>query len=118
MRWRWRPLHKVVITPEFHHWHHADEPDAHNTNYSVFLPLWDLVFGTYFMPGDRRPARYGVTPPAPDGIVAQLRAPLQGLPGPRWIARHPLRAIRRAATATGRGARQIWRSTTRPTRAA
>jgi len=50
VRWRWRPLHRIVITPEFHHWHHANETDAHNSNYSVFLPLWDIVFGTYYMP--------------------------------------------------------------------
>ncbi len=30
--------------------------DAHHTNYSVFLPIWDILFGTYFMPSDRRPA--------------------------------------------------------------
>ena len=55
VRWRWRPLHRVVITPEFHHWHHADEAVADNSNYSVFLPVWDILFGTYLMPADRRP---------------------------------------------------------------
>ena len=25
VRWRLRPLQRVVATPEFHHWHHADE---------------------------------------------------------------------------------------------
>ena len=65
-----------MITPEFHHWHHADEPDAHNTNYSVFLPVWDLVFGTYFVPRDRRPTRLRRRRRrCPDGIVAQLRHP-------------------------------------------
>ena len=49
VRWRLRPLHRVVITPEFHHWRHANEVEAHNSNYSVFLPLWDMVFGTYYM---------------------------------------------------------------------
>ena len=38
VRWRLRPLHRLVITPEFHHWHHANEPEAINSNYSVFLP--------------------------------------------------------------------------------
>jgi sterol desaturase/sphingolipid hydroxylase (fatty acid hydroxylase superfamily) len=117
VRWRWRPLHRVIITPEFHHWHHADEADAHNTNYSVLLPVWDLLFGTYFMPRGRRPVRYGVTPPLPDGIVAQLRHPLRGLPGVRWTVRHPLAAAHRSVRAACRGAGQIARTTTwRPAR--
>lgn len=113
VRWRWRPLHRVVITPEFHHWHHANEPAAHNSNYSVFLPLWDVLFGTYFMPKHGRPAVYGVSPRLPDGILAQLRQPLLGLPGPVWIARHPIGVARRLAAAARRGLIQTARSTTR-----
>ena len=113
VRWRWRPLHRVVITPEFHHWHHANEADAHNSNYSVFLPMWDLCFDTYFMPADRRPAVYGVSPPMPDGLVLQLRQPLRGLHTPRWIVRHPLAETRHLARAVRRGLHQIARSTTR-----
>ena len=100
VRWRLRPFHKLVITPEFHHWHHANEPGAINSNYSVFLPGWDLLFGTYFMPSDRRPRRYGVEEYIPQGIVSQLRHPLRDLPPIRrlvWAGlRHPIRSIRTA----------------------
>jgi sterol desaturase/sphingolipid hydroxylase (fatty acid hydroxylase superfamily) len=96
VRFRWRPLHRVVITPEFHHWHHSNEPDAHCSNYSVFLPLWDIVFGTYFMPRDRRPAEYGVDGPVSIGVVGQLIDPFRGLPDARAIVRHPIAAIRHA----------------------
>ena len=37
VRWRLRPMHKIIITPEFHHWHHTNEPDAIWSNYSTFL---------------------------------------------------------------------------------
>lgn len=114
VRWRWRPLHKVVITPEFHHWHHANEVDAWGTDYAVFLPLWDLVFGTYFMPAGRRPQRYGVDEPVPEGLVAQLRHPVVGLPGPRWTLRHPVAALRRTLAAVRRGLGDLRRSTSRP----
>ncbi|HEC10855.1 MAG TPA: sterol desaturase family protein [Acidimicrobiales bacterium] len=87
VRWRLRPLHKVILTPEFHHWHHANEPDAINTNYSVFLPVWDLIWGTYYMPSDRRPQIYGTDEPVPTrGVWGQLlypfrsRRPTQPLP--------------------------------------
>jgi len=113
VRWRWSPLHRVVITPEFHHWHHADEPDARHTNYSTFLPVWDLLFGTYFMPADRRPQVYGTAQFVPDSLAAQLWQPLRGLPTPWSVMRHPLISLRRLGTNLRRGGQQILSSTTR-----
>jgi len=94
VRWRLRPLHRVVITPEFHHWHHANEPEAINTNYSVFLPLWDIIFGTYHMPKTRRPQRYGISEPMPDGVMAQLKHPLRGMGNPIRVVTHPIRSTK------------------------
>lgn len=101
VRWRLRWLHRIVITPEFHHWHHANEPGAINSNYSVFLPLWDIIFGSYFMPRNRRPMRYGVDEFIPEGMVAQLRHPLRGMGNPFRVVRHPIRS-------TKAGARFVW----------
>ncbi len=112
VRWRLRPLQRIVVTPELHHWHHADEPGAHNTNYSVFLPLWDIVFATFYAPADRRPQVSGVPPPLPDGLIEQWRHPLRGLHGPRWILRHPVREVRHLAAALRRGFGQVVASTT------
>ena len=92
--WRLSPLHKIFITPEFHHWHHSNEPDALWTNYSTFLPIWDLILGTYYMPKDKRPQVYGVSEHIPDGIVEQLLHPLRGLGNPLWALRHPFKATR------------------------
>jgi sterol desaturase/sphingolipid hydroxylase (fatty acid hydroxylase superfamily) len=116
VRWRWRPLHRVVITPEFHHWHHADEADAHHTNYSTFLPVWDLLFGTYFMPADRRPQVYGAGESVPDSLTAQLWQPLRGLPTPWSVMRHPVISLRRLRANLRRGWQQILTSTTRSRR--
>lgn len=116
VRWRLRPLHRLVITPEFHHWHHANEPRAHHTNYATFLPLWDLIFGTYFVPRDRRPEVYGIDDPIASGIVGQLIEPVRSFGRPWRALRHP----GRAAMAVARGARtvvrDIVRASTRPTR--
>lgn len=79
VRWRLRLLHRLVITPEFHHWHHTNEPQAWHTNYSVFLPVWDLLFGTYYMPNDLRPSIYGVSEAVPAGMWRQLAYPFRGL---------------------------------------
>lgn len=113
VRWRWRPLHRLFITPEFHHWHHSNEPEAHCSNYSVMLPVWDLLFGTYFMPSDRRPQRYGIDEPVPDTMVAQLLEPLRGLPRPWTVARHPWRSARQGWRWMGVVRRQMWASATR-----
>ena len=108
VRWRWRPLQRIVATPEFHHWHHSSEADALNTNYSAFLPIWDLLFGTFFIPGGgRRPEVYGTATPVPDGFVAQLWHPFRGLRNPAEALRHPIAELRRTLAALRRGAIQI-----------
>jgi sterol desaturase/sphingolipid hydroxylase (fatty acid hydroxylase superfamily) len=116
VKWRWRPLHRVVITPDFHHWHHANQPEAHNSNYSVFLPLWDILFGTYFMPSDHRPVTYGVSEPIPMSMIGQLRWPFAGAPHPKVVVRHPVRSLRAGRGAVASVVRDIWSSTRRPTR--
>jgi sterol desaturase/sphingolipid hydroxylase (fatty acid hydroxylase superfamily) len=77
VRWRLRPIQKVFITPAVHGWHHATDPDAINTNYAAALPVWDVLFGTFFSPRDRVPSGYGCTEPVPDGFAAQLAYPLR-----------------------------------------
>jgi sterol desaturase/sphingolipid hydroxylase (fatty acid hydroxylase superfamily) len=116
VRWLLRPLHKLVATPEFHHWHHCNEADAHCSNYSGFLPIWDVLFGTYFMPSGRRPQVYGVDGAVPKGIVRQLRDPLRGLQNPLRLMRHPRNAMRHLRTLLRRGCRQMLGSARRPRR--
>lgn len=45
------PLNRLIATPRFHHWHHADDPKAYNTNFGNTLSAWDVMFGTYRVPG-------------------------------------------------------------------
>jgi sterol desaturase/sphingolipid hydroxylase (fatty acid hydroxylase superfamily) len=40
-------LDYVIATPRVHHFHHSTKM-AEAKNYANVLPLWDLVFGTYF----------------------------------------------------------------------
>lgn len=77
VRWRVRPLWKVVMTPEFHHWHHANEPESIHRNYSVGLPVWDLLWDTYYMPNDRRPVTYGHDEDMPGHLPGQLWWPFR-----------------------------------------
>ena len=78
IRWRFRPLWRIIMTPEFHHWHHANYPESIHTNDSVGLPLWDMVWGTYRMPREERPAIYGNDDPIPPSVPGQMLYPFLG----------------------------------------
>jgi sterol desaturase/sphingolipid hydroxylase (fatty acid hydroxylase superfamily) len=76
VRVRFGPLRHVISTPEYHHWHHSKAPEAIDTNFGGF-PLTDRLFGTLYLPADRRPEDYGTAMPEPDGYLAQLAWPFR-----------------------------------------
>lgn len=95
VRWRW--LDKILANPEFHHWHHANEADSIGHNYAPALPQWDLMFGTYFMPGrasDRRPSHYGIDEYMPRNMLGLLTYPLRGARKHVSLLWHPIRAVK------------------------
>ncbi len=55
VRWEFRALRPFIATPAFHHWHHSAEREAIDRNFAVHTPVWDRLFGTYYLP-DRWPA--------------------------------------------------------------
>lgn len=77
VRWRFRPVRRLIATPAFHHWHHSAEAAAVDKNFSVHTPIWDILFGTYYLP-DSWPARYGLSGggKVPRGWFRQLVHPL------------------------------------------
>lgn len=76
----------VIANPEFHHWHHANEPEAIDRNFSGALPLIDLMLGTAFLPRGRRPSRYGIDEPVAESYAGQLLHPLRHRTGARQAA--------------------------------
>jgi sterol desaturase/sphingolipid hydroxylase (fatty acid hydroxylase superfamily) len=76
--WRFGPLRYLLVTPQYHHWHHARHADYTDANYAVHLPVIDWLFGTFRLPGDAWPERYGVFEPAvPRGFFRQLAFPFR-----------------------------------------
>ncbi|WP_205875555.1 sterol desaturase family protein [Mycobacterium camsae] len=71
------PLRWLTATPQFHHWHHARDPRARNSNFAGEFPILDAVFGTLYLPIDRWPTSYGLDEPEPDGYLRQLAWPLR-----------------------------------------
>jgi sterol desaturase/sphingolipid hydroxylase (fatty acid hydroxylase superfamily) len=49
------PLNRIFSMAEPHRWHHSRDIATANHNYGGNLIVWDLVFGTWFLPRDRRP---------------------------------------------------------------
>ena len=56
-------LQYVLNGPEMHRWHHATDHDAHNKNFGTKFALWDWIFGTAFLPRNRKPEGYGLSDP-------------------------------------------------------
>jgi sterol desaturase/sphingolipid hydroxylase (fatty acid hydroxylase superfamily) len=75
--WTYGPLRYVVTSPTFHRWHHSSQPEAINKNFAGLLPLWDLIFGTLYLPKGLRPEAFGVSDPVPSGFLGQLVYPLR-----------------------------------------
>jgi sterol desaturase/sphingolipid hydroxylase (fatty acid hydroxylase superfamily) len=71
-------LNYIVGSAETHRWHHSLEPRESNTNYGSTLVLWDLVFGTWFLPKDREVAALGLREAGyPRTFIGLLRAPFK-----------------------------------------
>jgi ornithine lipid hydroxylase len=91
IRLRLGPLNWVFSMAELHRWHHSRTIVESNANYGANLILWDVVFGTRFLPSDRRPPRViGIAdmPDFPSTYLGQLASPL------RWRRIRPAPSVR------------------------
>ena len=66
--WDHGPLKRVLASPNYHDWHHCDDPAVYGKNLCDMFPVWDIAFGTYYNPG-RCDKPLGVSD-APDDIIA------------------------------------------------
>jgi sterol desaturase/sphingolipid hydroxylase (fatty acid hydroxylase superfamily) len=74
--WDLGPLRYVFVSPAFHRWHHTKADEGLDRNFAGGLPLWDILFGTFYMP-TRQPAVFGIDDPMPDGFVGQMLQPFR-----------------------------------------
>jgi len=69
MQIRCGPLNWIFSMAELHRWHHSRTIREANTNYGQNLILWDIIFGSRFLPKDREP-------PADIGIAGLSAFPM------------------------------------------
>jgi sterol desaturase/sphingolipid hydroxylase (fatty acid hydroxylase superfamily) len=83
------PLNYLFSMAEPHRWHHSRTLREANTNYGSNLIVWDLVFGTFFLPRDcPPPVAIGISdmPDFPPGYLDQLASPFRWRRLPRRAA--------------------------------
>ncbi|MDR3385645.1 MAG: sterol desaturase family protein [Rudaea sp.] len=81
----WGPLKYVIVTPDFHHWHHASDDEAIDRNYAAHYAFLDHLFGTAVkVPASKPfPEKYGVVGDyMPDGFLNQQMFPFRAKPVP------------------------------------
>jgi sterol desaturase/sphingolipid hydroxylase (fatty acid hydroxylase superfamily) len=74
------PLNWIFSMAELHRWHHSRLVEESNTNFGQNLIVWDVVFGTRFLPKHRIPPEdIGIAdmPDFPMDYLGQLLSPLR-----------------------------------------
>ena len=70
------PLKWLIVTPDFHHWHHSSEQEALDRNYAAHFAFLDYLFGTAVKSDRRFPEKYGVLGDyMPEGFFKQQLFP-------------------------------------------
>jgi sterol desaturase/sphingolipid hydroxylase (fatty acid hydroxylase superfamily) len=69
-------LNYIFSMSELHRWHHSKIIDESDRNFGNNLIIWDIVFGTFFYPKDRKVTEVGLNnPDYPKSYAGQLIAP-------------------------------------------
>ena len=70
------PLRYLIVTPNFHHWHHSQDDEAIDKNYAAHFAFIDYLFGTAVKSEAKWPKQYGVVGDyVPDGFWKQVKFP-------------------------------------------
>jgi sterol desaturase/sphingolipid hydroxylase (fatty acid hydroxylase superfamily) len=71
----------LITSPQYHRIHHSIEPKHRDRNFALWIPLWDVLFGTAYAPcADEYPAT-GVSNVEISTIVEAFMYPMK-----RWHA--------------------------------
>lgn len=68
---------EVIVSPQFHRWHHANVVEAHDKNFATIFPVFDRLFGTYYNPGSAIDVPTGIADNPPNDFVTQTLYPFR-----------------------------------------
>ena len=74
----WGPVKFILVTPDFHHWHHSSDDVAIDKNYAAHYAFLDYLFGTAVKGQQGFPEQYGVKGDyMPAGFIKQQQFPFK-----------------------------------------
>lgn len=78
LNWDWGfPFRYLLVSPNFHKWHHVKRADIGVKNLCLVFPFIDVLFGTFYFPRDERPTDFGIYEvPGEEAIGSGLLAQL------------------------------------------
>lgn len=72
------PLNWIFSMAELHRWHHSKVVKEANANYGLTLIIWDVIFGTRYLPHDQGPDEIGIDyPNYPNKFLPQMWVPIR-----------------------------------------
>lgn len=78
VNWDFGWLGNIIASPRFHRWHHTSQEEGLDKNFAGLFPWIDRIFGTYYMPKDRLPEKFGLYgEDFPQGFWGQLMYPFK-----------------------------------------
>jgi len=78
LNWTLGPFKYVIAGPVFHRWHHTAADRGGSSNFAGTFPIWDILFGTWYMPAHQLPDAYGIDDKQfPQGFGSQLLYPFR-----------------------------------------
>ena len=86
--WDFGRFRFVLTSPVYHRWHHTAAHQGGSANFAANFPVFDLLFGTCYLPRGARPQRFGVTEgDVPTHFAGQMLHPFRrqraaGFPAP------------------------------------
>lgn len=70
------PLNYIFSMSELHRWHHSKRVFESDKNFGNNLIIWDIIFGTFYLPSDRAVKDLGLmNPEYPKSYIKQCLAP-------------------------------------------
>jgi sterol desaturase/sphingolipid hydroxylase (fatty acid hydroxylase superfamily) len=76
VRLHYGPLNYIIGSAETHRWHHSRLPRESNANYGSTVIIWDVLFGTWYLPKEREVEHLGLQDAAhPKSFLRLMTAP-------------------------------------------
>jgi sterol desaturase/sphingolipid hydroxylase (fatty acid hydroxylase superfamily) len=93
----WGFFNYVFINPDTHYWHHSkNSPGRFGVNFASVLPIWDLLFGTFYLPKDQKlKPQLGVhgQKEMPETFIGQMIYPFKAVLKPKKYKHQGIEAM-------------------------